>query len=103
MMLGDEIVHISCDQWVWDALYRTFTELTGVVDTAGNGIIDAWDNCALDTVTIEYGVMSGGCFYDHVLIYRAYDICGNVSDSLYQVVQVDDLVDPTFTTCRPTP
>ena len=98
MMLGDEIVHISCDQWVWDPLYQpTFTELTGVVDTAGNGIIDAWDNCALDTVTIEYGVMSGGCFYDHVLIYRAYDICGNVSDSLYQVVQVDDLVDPTFT------
>ncbi|RPG81691.1 MAG: T9SS C-terminal target domain-containing protein [Crocinitomicaceae bacterium TMED114] len=98
MMLGDEIVHISCDQWVWDPLYQpTFTELAGVLDTAGNAIIDARDNCALDTVTIEYGVMSGGCFYDHVLIYRAYDICGNVSDSLYQVVQVDDLVDPTFT------
>ena len=31
------------------------------------------------------------------------DDCGNVGDTLYQLIQVDDFTDPVFTSCQPTP
>jgi len=46
--------------------------------------------CGYPNFPIDFGVMSGGCNYDHQLIYYPVDDCGNEGDSLYQVIQVDD-------------
>ena len=88
-MVGEEIVIIECDEWP-GGFEPPFQDL---VDA---GIIDATDNCAVDTVLIEYGVMSGGCHYDHIMTYTPIDECGNVGDSFYQIVVVDDTTPPVF-------
>ena len=86
-MVGDEIVMIECDEWP-GGFEPPFEEL---VDA---GFIDAVDNCSIDTVLIEYGVMSGGCHYDHILTYTPIDECGNVGESLMQIIAVDDTTPP---------
>ena len=88
-MVGDEIVMIECDEWP-GGFEPPFHELVAA------GIIDATDNCSVDTVLIEYGVMSGGCHYDHIMTYTPIDGCGNVGDSFYQIVVVDDQTPPTL-------
>lgn len=88
-MVGDEIVIIECDEWP-GGFEPPFQDL---VDA---GIIDVTDNCAIDTVLIDFGVMSGGCHYDHIMTYTPVDECGNVGASLYQIVVVDDTTPPTL-------
>ena len=70
-MVGDEVVLMECDQWP-GGFEPPFADLVAA------GIIDAVDNCSIDTVLIEYGVMSGGCHYDHIMTYTPVDGCGNV-------------------------
>lgn len=88
-MVGQEILELECDQWPggneppFDVLVEA-------------GIIDVQDNCLMDTVLIEYGVMSGGCHYDHVLTYTPVDACGNVGESLYQIVVIHDTSPPVL-------
>ena len=89
VMVGDEIVIIECDEWP-GGFEPPFQDL---VDA---GLIDVTDNCEVDTVLIEYGVMSGGCHYDHIMTYTPIDVCGNVGESLYQIVVVDDTTPPTL-------
>ena len=91
-MVGDEIVMIECDEWP-GGFEPPFHELVAA------GIIDATDNCSVDTVLIEYGVMSGGCHYDHIMTYTPIDGCGNVGDSFYQIVVVDDQTPPHIGGC----
>ena len=98
ILSGDEVVIIDCAQWPWEALYQpTIDELLTVVDTAGNPMITLDESCGYTNFPIDFGVMSGGCSYDHQLIYYPVDACGNTGDSLYQVIQVDDFSDPVFT------
>jgi len=95
---GDEVVIIDCSQWPWDALYEpTIDELLAVQDTAGNPIVTLDEACGYPDFQIDYSWMSGGCHYDHQLIYRPVDDCGNMGDTLYQLIQVDDFTDPVFT------
>ena len=97
VLTGDEVVIIDCAAWPWDPLYQpTIDELLTVVDTAGNPIITLDEACGYTNFPIDFGVMSGGCNYDHQLIYYPIDDCGNEGDSLYQVIQVDDYTEPTF-------
>ena len=88
-MVGDEIVVLECDEWP-GGFEPSFSALVEA------GIIDAVDNCEVDTVLIEYGVMSGGCHYDHIMTYTPIDGCGNVGDSFYQIVVVDDQTQPVL-------
>ena len=67
-----------------------------LADLIEAGIIDVEENCLMDTVLIDYGVMSGGCYYDHVLTYTPIDFCGNVGDSFYQIVVIHDTTPPTL-------
>ena len=98
VLTGDEVVIIDCAAWPWEPLYQpTIDELLTVVDTAGNPIITLDEACGYTNFPIDFGVMSGGCNYDHQLIYYPVDDCGNEGDSLYQVIQVDDYTDPVFT------
>lgn len=98
ILSGDEVVIIDCAQWPWEALYQpTIDELLTVVDTAGNPMITLDESCGYTNFPIDFGVMSGGCSYDHQLIYYPVDACGNTGDSLYQVIQVDDFSEPVFT------
>ena len=97
VLTGDEVVIIDCAAWPWDPLYQpTIDELLTVVDTAGNPMITLDEACGYTNFPIDFGVMSGGCNYDHQLIYYPIDDCGNEGDSLYQVIQVDDYTEPTF-------
>ncbi len=89
VMVGLEVVMIECDEWP-GGFEPPFEAL---VDA---GIIDVADNCTIDTVLIEYGVMSGGCYYDHILTYTPIDECGNIGDSFMQIVVVDDQTPPTL-------
>lgn len=89
MMVGEEIVIIECDEWP-GGFEPPFSALVEA------GFIDAVDNCEIDTVLIEYGVMSGGCHYDHIMTYTPVDGCGNVGDSFYQIVVVDDYTLPQW-------
>ncbi len=88
-MVGDEVVLMECDQWP-GGFEPPFADLVAA------GIIDAVDNCSIDTVLIEYGVMSGGCHYDHIMTYTPIDGCGNVGASFYQIVAIDDTTPPTL-------
>ncbi len=88
-MVGEEVVLIECDQWP-GGFEPPFADLVAA------GIIDAVDNCSIDTVLIEYGVMSGGCHYDHIMTYTPVDGCGNVGASFYQIVAVNDSTPPTL-------
>ncbi len=88
-MVGEEIVELECDQWP-GGIEPPFQAL---VDA---GIIAVDENCLMDTVLIDYGVMSGGCYYDHVLTYTPVDHCGNVGDSFYQIVVIHDTTPPTL-------
>ena len=88
-MVGEEVVLIECDQWP-GGFEPPFADLVAA------GIIDAIDNCSIDTVLIEYGVMSGGCHYDHIMTYTPVDGCGNVGEAFYQIVAVDDTTPPTL-------
>ena len=88
-MVGEEVVLIECDQWP-GGFEPPFADLVAA------GIIDAVDNCSIDTVLIEYGVMSGGCHYDHIMTYTPVDGCGNVGASFYQIVAVNDTTPPTL-------
>ena len=95
---GDEVVVIDCSQWPWETLYEpTIDELLAIQDTAGNPIITLIEDCGYPDFPIDYTWMSGGCHYDHQLVYRPMDDCGNVGDTLYQLIQVDDFTDPVFT------
>jgi len=95
---GDEVVIIDCSQWPWETLYEpTIDELLAIQDTAGNPIITLVEDCGYSDFPIDYTWMSGGCHYDHQLVYRPIDDCGNVGDTLYQLIQVDDYTDPVFT------
>ena len=95
---GDEVVIIDCSQWPWETLYEpTIDELLAIQDTAGNPIITLVEDCGYSDFPIDYTWMSGGCHYDHQLVYRPVDDCGNVGDTLYQLIQVDDFTDPIFT------
>ena len=89
VMVGLEVVIIECDEWP-GGFEPPFEDL---VDA---GLIDVADNCTIDTVLIEYGVMSGGCHYDHIMTYTPIDECGNVGDSFMQIVVVDDLTPPVL-------
>ena len=92
------MVIIDCSAWPWEPLYQpTIDELLTVVDTAGNPIITLDEACGYTNFPIDFDVMSGGCNYDHQLVYYPVDDCGNEGDSLYQVIQVDDFTDPVFT------
>lgn len=86
-MVGDEVVIIECDEWP-GGFEPAFADLVAA------GIIDAVDNCEVDTVLIEFGVMSGGCHYDHIMLYTPVDQCGNMGDPFYQIVVVDDTTPP---------
>ena len=98
VLTGDEVVIIDCSAWPWEPLYQpTIDELLTVVDTAGNPIITLDEACGYTNFPIDFDVMSGGCNYDHQLVYYPVDDCGNEGDSLYQVIQVDDFTDPVFT------
>ena len=88
-MIGDEILEIECDVWP-DALNPSFEELVAA------GIIDATDNCDMDTVIIEYQLISGGCFLDRILTYTPVDACGNVGATLQQLVIIHDTQAPEF-------
>ena len=88
-MVGDEIVELECDQWPGG-------NEPPLADLIEAGIIDVEENCLMDTVLIDYGVMSGGCYYDHVLTYTPIDFCGNVGDSFYQIVVIHDTTPPTL-------
>ena len=95
---GDEVVIIDCSQWPWETLYEpTIDELLAIQDTAGNPIITLIEECGYSDFPIDYTWMSGGCHYDHQLVYRPIDDCGNAGDTLYQLIQVDDFSDPVFT------
>ena len=98
MVSGDEVVIIDCSQWPWETLYEpTIDELLAIQDTAGNPIITLVEECGYSDFPIDYTWMSGGCHYDHQLVYRPIDDCGNAGDTLYQLIQVDDYSDPVFT------
>jgi len=88
-MVGEEIVELECDQWP-GGLEPPLAALTEA------GIVQVDENCLMDTVLIDYGVMSGGCYYDHILTYTPIDYCGNVGDSFYQIVVIHDTTDPVF-------
>ena len=88
-MVGEEIVEMECDQWPGG----TEPPLAALIEA---GIIQVDENCLMDTVLIDYGVMSGGCYYDHVLTYIPIDHCGNVGDSFYQIVVIHDTTGPTL-------
>lgn len=88
-MVGAEILELECDAWPGG-------NEPPLADLMAAGIIDVAENCELDTVLIDYGVMSGGCYYDHVLEYTPIDACGNVGESLYQIVVIHDTTDPVF-------
>ena len=88
-MVGEEIIEMECDEWPGG----NEPPLEVLIEA---GIIDVEENCLLDTVLIDYGVMSGGCYYDHVLTYTPIDDCGNVGDSFYQIVVIHDTTPPTL-------
>jgi hypothetical protein len=88
-MIGEEVLEIECDMWP-DALEPTFTQM------AAAGIIDAVDNCDLDTVIITYQLISGGCFLDRILTYTPVDACGNVGATFHQLVVIHDTTVPEF-------
>ena len=88
-MVGEEIIEMECDEWPGG-------NEPPLEDLIEAGIIDVEENCLLDTVLIDYGVMSGGCYYDHVLTYTPIDDCGNVGDSFYQIVVIHDTTPPTL-------
>jgi len=86
-MVGDEIVEMECDEWPGG----NEPPLEVLIQA---GIIDVDENCLMDTVLIDYGVMSGGCYYDHIMTYTPIDYCGNVGDSFYQIVVIHDTTPP---------
>ncbi|MDG1380703.1 MAG: hypothetical protein P8P45_00870, partial [Flavobacteriales bacterium] len=89
VMVGEEILELECDQWP-GGNEPPFAVLVAA------GIVDVEENCLMDTVLIDYGVMSGGCYYDHVLTYTPIDACGNVGESLYQIVVIHDTQAPVL-------
>ena len=88
-MVGQDVLELECDAWPGG----NEPPLAALIEA---GIIDAVDNCELDTVLIDYGVMSGGCHYDHILQYTPIDHCGNVGSTFYQLVLIHDTTDPVF-------